>query len=143
MNVCTFTGRLGADPETREIKEGLSVTEFRFVNNVKRNKEDVPLWITCYSWNRGDFGLGKNVIQPYAKKGALVAVTGTIELEEYKDKEGNSRSKLKLELADRGFDFLGTKADNEGKSEDPKPAPAPAAKKTATKKETVDETIPF
>ena len=142
-NTFTAYGRLVSDPETRQIKGGgSSVTDFRFVSNRKKKGEEVPLWLSCYTFNNGDKSLGESVIQKYAKKGALVMVSGILEQEEYVDKDGNKRSSLKLELSNNGFTFVGGQSEGGGKQEggtapSTKSAPSPRQQSPA-KNEGVD-----
>ena len=107
MNTFTAYGRLVADPETRQIKNGFSVTDFRFVSNRKKKDKEFPLWLTCYVFNENGKGLGESLIQKYAKKGNQAFITGILEQEEYTDKEGNKRTSLKVQLSDNGFNLIG------------------------------------
>lgn len=142
-NTFTAYGRLVADPETRQVKNGFSVTDFRFVSNRKKKDKESPLWLSCYVFNQDGKGLGENVIQKFAKKGNLVMVSGVLEQEEYTDKDGNKRTSLKLELSNNGFNFCGGEGGGkpaEGGSDTFPKTASPTKKATTTQK---DEGVDF
>jgi single-strand DNA-binding protein len=81
----TITGRLTRNPETTETKTS-AVAKFSLaVNGFK--KEDVSFF-ECEAW--GKVGA---IVQEHCKKGKQIAVTGTIRINWWEDKEGNKRSK--------------------------------------------------
>lgn len=145
MNKCVFSGNMAADPETRQVKDGVSVTDFRLAVNNPR-KEGEVLWLTCVAWNRDGKGVGEKLIQPFAKKGSLVAVSGRLSVEEFEGKDGTNRTKLKVELDDNGFEFVGSKKKDDAepvKEAEADKKPSPAGKKNGTIDLGKDGKIPF
>lgn len=100
LNQCSFTGRLGRDPESRQVGE-YDVCNFSIAVDAtfKRNsgeKVEKTVWLDCAAW----LGLAK-VCQQYLSKGSRVAVSGPLELEQWEDKQsGQKRSKHKLRIND-------------------------------------------
>ncbi len=131
MNKFLGTGRLVADPDVRQVKDGLEVVDFRFANNFRKMGKEETLWLTCVAWVKDGRGVGQLV--KHAKKGSFVSVSGTLVQEEYQDKEGNTRTKLKLELDDNGFNFEGGNGDKD------KDTTAPAADVKTEKKAKSDD----
>ena len=117
----TITGRLTRNPETTETKSNTVVKFSLAVNGFK--KEDVSFF-ECEAW--GKVGA---IVQEHCKKGKQIAVTGTIRIDRWEDKDGNNRSKPVVNVRD--LTLLGSKDD---------------AKATAPKQEKVEVTqddIPF
>ena len=104
----TITGRLTRNPETTETKTS-AVAKFSLaVNGFK--KEDVSFF-ECEAW--GKVG---TIVQEHCKKGKQIAVTGTIRIDRWEDKEGNKRSKPVVNVRD--VTLLGSK--DEAKATEPK-----------------------
>tara|TARA_R110000824_G_scaffold13220_1_gene57548 strand:+ start:23130 stop:23504 length:375 start_codon:yes stop_codon:yes gene_type:complete len=117
----TMTGRLTRNPETSETKTS-AVAKFSLaVNGFK--KEDVSFF-DCEAWGK----VGE-IVQKYCEKGKQLAVSGTIRIDRWEDKEGNKRSKPVVNVRD--VTLLGSKDE---------------AKATETKQETVEgefDELPF
>ena len=117
----TITGRLTRNPETTETKTS-AVAKFSLaVNGFK--KEDVSFF-ECEAW--GKVGA---IVQEHCKKGKQIAVTGTIRIDRWEDKEGNKRSKPVVNVW--SMTLLGSKDES---------------KATETKQETVEgefDELPF
>ena len=117
----TMTGRMTRDPETTETKTN-SVTKFSIA--VNGFKKDNVSFFDCEAW-----GKLSEIIQQYCTKGKQIAVSGTIRVDRWEDKDGNKRSKPVVNVRD--VTLLGSKDD---------------AKATAPKQEKVEENqddIPF
>jgi single-strand DNA-binding protein len=97
LNQCSFTGRLGRDPETRSVGD-TSVTNFSIAVDDSYKKQsgekvDSTVWLDVDVWG----GLGEKVAAVYCSKGSRVAVSGQLKLETWDDKQtGAKRSKHKL-----------------------------------------------
>lgn len=90
MNICSFTGRLTADPELKATHSGISVCSFTLA--VKRpHVKDITDFINFTSWRQSAEYLAK-----YGAKGNLVEVTGTLQSEKFTDKDGNNRTSFKV-----------------------------------------------
>lgn len=81
MNKVELTGRLTKDIEIKVTQNNKRVAEFSLA--VKKNKEEAN-FINVVCWEqRADF------LSNYAIKGTLIAVTGSIETNNYVNKDGN------------------------------------------------------
>jgi single-strand DNA-binding protein len=93
LNVCSFTGRAGRDPEVRYFESGKMVAEFSIaVDGWKRDEK--PLWLNLKIW-----GKIADVAANYVRKGSMIAVSGQLESESWTDKgSGEERSKIVLNV---------------------------------------------
>jgi single-strand DNA-binding protein len=102
MNSINLIGRLTRDPEKRDVSADMSVVKLRLaIPRPKKNGEDrgaVFIDVTA-------FGKQADLCAEYLEKGRQVAVSGRLEYSEYKDANGNQRSRHEV-IAD-GVDFLG------------------------------------
>jgi single-strand DNA-binding protein len=105
LNVCTFTGRAGRDPEVRYFESGKMVAEFSIaVGGWKRDEK--PLWLDLKIW-----GKIADVAANYVRKGSMIAVSGQLERETWTDKgSGKEISKIVLNVKD--FTLLDSKKDS-------------------------------
>jgi single-strand DNA-binding protein len=106
LNVCSFTGRAGRDPEVRYLDNGNAVANLTLaVDGWKRDAE--PLWLTLKIW-----GKTAQVAADYVRKGSQIAVSGQLENESWTDKAtGEKRSKVVLNVKE--LTLLGSKKDAE------------------------------
>ena len=112
MNNCSFVGRLGRDPETKFFQGSEnSVTEFSIALDKGKNKDGTDrgaVWLTCKAWNKTG-----TLIADYFKKGQMIALQGSLDQEDWADKNtGEKRSKHVL-LVNR-LTFLGKGSDSAG-----------------------------
>lgn len=91
VNQSIFSGNLARDAETRYTPDGRPVVSFTIANNRTTKQEKKTTWIRC-SW----FGQQAERVAEYLTKGTAVLVFGAIELREYQDKSGVTRSSLEL-----------------------------------------------
>lgn len=88
LNHIVIMGRLTGDPETRFLQSSTnSVTRFTVAveRNYKAANAEKPEtdFINCVAWNKtGEF------IEKHFRKGSMIAVTGSLELGSYTNKEG-------------------------------------------------------
>lgn len=107
LNVCSFTGRAGRDPETRYFESGSMVAEFRIaIDGWKRDSK--PLWLNLKIW-----GKTAQIAADYVKKGSMIAVSGQLESETWTDK-GSGEEKSKIILNVKELTLLGNKQDGQG-----------------------------
>lgn len=90
MNNCCFVGRLTSDLELKKTANDLSVCTFTIAVNRPRVK-DTTDFINCVAW-RGS----AEYLTNYARKGSLVAVSGTLTSRNYEDKQGNKRTAFEV-----------------------------------------------
>ena len=106
MNKSIITGRIANDLELRATSTGKNICEFRLATNRPANKdgERVADFINCRVWNK----LAENLTK-YQTKGNMIAVSGRIQVENYKDKEGKNRSNTYILVED--LEYLERKKD--------------------------------
>jgi single-strand DNA-binding protein len=109
LNKVMLIGRLTRDPEIRAFANGGKVAKFGFaVNNRRKNPstaqwEDEPVWLDIEAFNRGDFGKNADLVEQYLRKGSQVFIEGHLQLDQWTDKEGQKRNKLKIVLDNMQF----------------------------------------
>ena len=107
LNVCSFTGRAGRDPEMRYFESGSMVAEFSIaVDGWKRDSK--PLWLNLKIW-----GKTADVAANYVRKGSMIAVSGQLESESWTDK-GSGEEKSKIVLNVKELTLLDSKRDEPG-----------------------------
>jgi single-strand DNA-binding protein len=115
LNKVMLIGRLTRDPEVRTFGNGGKVAAFGFaVTNRKRNQqtgqwEDEPMFIDVDAYNRESGRKLADLVEQYLKKGHQAYIEGSLKLDQWTDKEGQKRSKIKLVLHD--LQFLEPRAD--------------------------------
>ena len=101
MNVCTFIGRLGRDPEMKYTTNGKAVAYFSMA--VQRDgKKDETDWISFVAWEKT-----AELIANYCHKGDLIGVTGALQQRDWTDKDGNKRTTFEVKV--NRIDFCGSK----------------------------------
>lgn len=110
MNVCTFIGRLGKDPDMNYTTNGKAVVSFSLAVN-RDGKKDESDWIDFVAWEKT-----AEVVAQYCHKGDLIGVTGNLQRREW-EKDGQKRYAHEVRV--NRIDFCGGKK-NAG-------APAPDA----------------
>lgn len=115
---------VGTEPETRSLPSGQSVTEFRCSSTRSWKKKDgtwenVDTWVTAVAFGP----LAERAAQ--LKKFGHYSVSGTIENEEWKDREGNKRETLKLRLRSIQFNKESPRGDRPSGSSPAPPPPRP------------------
>jgi single-strand DNA-binding protein len=90
VNTATFVGNLGRDPETRTVGDNVVCNFSIAVRRAKKKGEEQdPIWVKCTAW-----GKTAEIAEQYLKKGHQVCVTGSVDLESWKDKDGNTRTDM-------------------------------------------------
>ncbi|MCB1324417.1 MAG: single-stranded DNA-binding protein [Spirochaetales bacterium] len=97
LSIAVLDGNLTADPETKQIGQDRTVTNFRVAlnheygaANTGDGKEFVS-YVPVECWNKLAENCGR-----YLKKGSRVTVTGDIRQDRWKDNDGHSRSQIKV-----------------------------------------------
>lgn len=93
LNQCTFTGRLGADPEIRRNQEGKPIANLRLAvsetwrdrNSGERKEKTEWISVTVFSE-----GLCK-VVEQYLRKGSKVLIQGSWKTRKWTDQSGQDR----------------------------------------------------
>ncbi len=109
LNVVVLMGRLTADPELRTTGSGISVTSFSIaVDRAYQNGgERQTDFINCVAWrNNAEF------ISKYFAKGQMIALRGTLQQNNYTDKDGNKRTSYNVVVD--SAQFCGSKSESGG-----------------------------
>lgn len=135
MNKVFLIGNLTRDPELSETNSGIAVCRFSVAVNRRRtgDGEQQTDFFNVTAWR----GLAETVAR-YCKKGNKVAVSGTIQIRQYEDRDGQKRTSVDV-IADE-VEFLTPKT---GNGESRAFAPAAMKKKPAVEPFDDDGDIPF
>lgn len=106
VNLCTFIGNAGRDPESRSVN-GKTVCSFSLA--VNERKDGDTLWITVECWDKL-----ADVVQRYVSKGKQVYVSGRLKVRKYTKKD-TGEEKQAVELVANTVQFLGGAGDGAGK----------------------------
>jgi single-strand DNA-binding protein len=118
LNQVMIMGNLTRDPELRYTPNNTAVANIGIAVNRKwRNQEgqsqEETTFVDCEAWGRT-----AEVMNEYLRKGRPVYVQGRLRLDQWQDKEGNNRSKLKVVV--ENFQFLDSRG-GEGADEASRP----------------------
>jgi len=124
MNNVQLLGNLCSDPEMRYTPSNLAVTTFRVAIN---EGKDRTTFVDVECWQQT-----AELVNKYWRKGKQIALTGRLTLDQWEDKDGGKRSKLKV-TAERVY-FVGPKDQD---------APAPARQPSKQHVPVDEDSIPF
>ena len=106
LNTAIIMGRLTTDPELKSTGGGVSVCSFTVAVDRRfkgQNEERQTDFIRCVAWRQSAEFLAR-----FFRKGSMVAVTGSIQVRNYEDKNGNRREAVEL-VADQ-ISFTGERS---------------------------------
>lgn len=104
MNRLCAIGRLGADPEMKTTRSGLSVLELRIAIDARTKKGEE--WVTMTTWCRASlFGRRAEALQRQLAKGDRVGVTGALHVREFERNDGSKG--FSVEILDADITLLG------------------------------------
>jgi single-strand DNA-binding protein len=119
FNKIILVGNLGRDPELRYTPQGLAVCDFSMATNERKKDksgeyQDVPTWFRVTLWKNQAENASK-----YLKKGSPVYIEGRLSMEEWTDRDGNTRQTLAVNATEMHFisggakneDFAGDRED--------------------------------
>lgn len=119
INTVAVMGRLTYDPELRSTPSGVSVIRFQIAcdrNYQKAGTERQADFIDCVAWRQT-----AEFISRYFHKGSMIAVEGSIQTQNYTDKNGNQRKSV--EVVANNVSFCGSRAESgTGTGATPQPA---------------------
>jgi len=98
MSQVTVMGNLGRDAQLRSTPKGDSVCNFSVCANVRKGRDDVPVWYDCTMW-----GKRAEALAQYLTKGTIVCVTGQLVPREYKGKDDELRQSLDVDVRELAF----------------------------------------
>lgn len=104
LNHIMIQGRLTRDPELRLTPNGISVASFSVAVNrdYERNKAD---FINVVAWRQT-----AEFVDKYFRKGQMILISGSLQMRDWKDKDGNRRTTAEV-IADHVY-FCGDKSDS-------------------------------
>lgn len=106
VNIVVILGRLGQDPEVKYFESGKVKATFSVAVDRTFSKENkVTDWFNIEVWDRQAEFVGE-----WVKKGALVSVTGRLDVNRYNDQAGNPKEYQLIRATD--VRFAGSKKDN-------------------------------
>ena len=125
LNHIVIMGRLTRDPEIRVTPAGLSVANFSVAVDRDfpgQSGEKETDFIDCVAWRKT-----AEFITKYFIKGAMIALSGRLQIRSWTDKDGNKRRTAEI-VADNAY-FAGAKSSDTGNRSERTyaAAPAPAA----------------
>jgi len=106
LNQCQFIGRLGKEPEVRQLQSGDSVCNFSLAVGWKSKDKEGVEWV-----NITVFGKLADICGKYLKKGSQVFVSGKFKTDKYTDNNGVERYSTKI-MANE-VQFLGGKPNSQ------------------------------
>jgi single-strand DNA-binding protein len=151
VNKVILVGNLGADPETRSMPSGMTVTNIRIATSESWKDKSSGAQQERTEWhNIALFGRLGEIAAEYLRKGSQVFVEGKLRTRKWQDKTGNDRYTTEI-IADN-MQMLGARAGGAGGGatgggggasgapprDDYDQSPAPAGGK-----EDFDDDIPF
>lgn len=112
INQCTFTGRLGADPEVKSFQSGDRIANARLaVSQTWKDKQtgerkERTEWVTL-NFRGGLVG----VVEKFLRKGSQIGVTGQMATRKWQDSNGSDRYSTEVNVRD--MTMLGSKSDSQ------------------------------
>ncbi len=136
MNHVILIGRLAADPELRyAASSGRAVTNFRLAVNRAFSKERKADFFRVVVWGKQAENVAK-----YLKTGSQCAVEGSIQIEQYQDRDGNTR--YSTDIVANYVEFLGSPSGQREESDSYSPS-MPSDERDMDFPGVDDEDIPF
>ena len=102
MNLLAFTGNLGKDAEVKYLSNGTPICEFSVAMKSGYGDKEKTNWVRCALFGKRAEGQ----LPQYLLKGAQVAVTGELELQEWEGQNGKGAA---LSVRVENLDLIGGK----------------------------------
>lgn len=148
LNKIILSGRLVRDPEMRTTQSGKSIASFTlaverdFAPQGQKKETD---FINCTAWNgTADF------MSRYFSKGSMATVCGSLQIQNYTDRDGNKRSVPNVNVENVYFAGDKRSEKSEGKPKEQTSSKGksaysskPAAKQTFEEMEEATDDVPF
>ena len=117
INVVAIMGRLTYDPELRTTPTGVSVVRFQVAvdrNFQRAGEERKADFIDVTAWRQT-----AEFVSKYFRKGSMIAVEGSLQTDNYTDKNGEKRKSVQLVASQASF--CGSKAESGTRTAVPAP----------------------
>lgn len=148
VNKVILVGNLGADPEIRRTQEGKPIVNLRLATSESWRDKSTGDRKEKTEWHRVVIFSEAicKVAEQYLKKGSKVYIEGQLQTRKWQDKDG--QDKYSTEVVVQGFHgsltLLDSRGDSGGQPEsEQRPAPAKRAPAGASRREDMDDEIPF
>ena len=145
LNKVLLIGRLGADPEIKQMVNGKNVARLSLATSQSwkdkntGEKKQKTEWHRVVIFNEGLV----NVVQQYLKKGSQVYIEGQLSTRKWKD-EQSGQDKYSTEVVIQGYNssltMLGGKSENEDKNQN---TSSLTKDETPSTSNDLDDEIPF
>ncbi len=96
LNVVSMVGRIGKDPEIREMPGGDKVTSIAIANSSWKKVGDSFEQETSW-FDVSLFGRTAERVVEKCKAGTLVAVTGSLKVRKWKDQDENTKERVSIQ----------------------------------------------
>ena len=93
MNLGVFSGRLGNEPESRNMPNGDPVLNFPLAVDIGTRDAPKTMWLDCSIFGKRAGSLGQIL-----RKGMKVTVSGRLTTDAYTNKAGQERQSLRLSV---------------------------------------------
>ena len=152
INKVILVGNLGADPETRSMPSGMSVTNIRIATSESWKDKSSGAQQERTEWHSvALFGKLGEIAAEYLRKGSQVYIEGKLRTRKWQDKQGNDR--YTTEIVANEMQMMGGRGGGSGGGErgggmsapprDDYDQSAPAGGGGSGGKEDFDDDIPF
>jgi len=151
FNKIILVGNLGRDPELRYTPQGNAGCNFSMATNEKRRDkngefQNLTTWFRVTLWGRQAENANK-----YLQKGNPVYIEGRLKLDEWTDRDGNTRQTLDVTATEMQFlgsgagrdDQMSAAASGGGGGDNEFPSSGGGDSKPAPKHDAGDDDIPF
>ena len=105
INSISLVGRAGRDPDVKYFESGSIVANFTLAVN-RRSRNEEPDWFNLEIW-----GKQAQVAADFVRKGSLLGITGSLKLDQWKDKNTGENKSKPVVRVDR-LELLGSKRDS-------------------------------
>lgn len=141
INTVALMGRLTYEPELRKTPNGVSVISFQIAcdRNYQRSGEERKSdFIDCTAWRQT-----AEFIERYFHKGSMIAIEGSIQTENFTDKDGNKRKSVTVVA--NNVSFCGSRSESGSNQAYSQPAPSYSNADNSDFEEIVDDDddLPF
>jgi single-strand DNA-binding protein len=117
LNKVLLMGNLCRDPELRHLPSGMAVTSLSLAVNRKWKNQQGEQHEEVTFVDLEAFGKPAETINQYLKKGSGVFIEGRLQLDQWTDKDGNKRQKMKVVV--ESFQFIDGKPAEQGQGQQP------------------------
>ena len=141
INMVALMGRLTYSPELKSTPNGLSVIRFQIAVDrtyQPKGQERQADFIDCIAWRQT-----AEFISRYFHKGSMIAIEGTVQTSNYRDKNGNNRKQT--EVLVNNVSFCGSKSESGSMDIEPESAAKYSSTDNSDFEEIVDDDddLPF